>query len=484
MRAKRSSIFTALVIAIGFWMHVGAQEPLHPFRKMIEKGDFSKAQAAMRKRLAEDPDMDPGDRMILEFEIERLNRIRKDFQKTEADVLEYIRRYIPEVTDDDLKRWETEKSLEALVIDGKKWYFYRAAPNLFRIDRMAKSIKEAYEKVHRTSEDTGYSFVEDATAIVRASETLSRSLVRPKRFQMKYTLTVDADAVPPGEVIRAWLPYPRNVPPRQGEIEFISSDPEEVILSPEALALHRSAYMERLSVAGKSTVFQVVFAFTSYAQFVDIDPDRVMPCDASPEWMEHYTSEKPPHVVFTGELRKISEAVVGDETNPYLKARKIFEWVDGYTPWAGAREYSTMKNIPMYVLENKHGDCGMQAMLFITLARMNRIPTHWQSGWWLAPGEKNLHDWCEIYIEPYGWVLVDQDIGLQDSDDERVRWFNLGSTVPWRWIVNEDFSDVFYPAKIHHRSETVDFQRGEVEWRGGNLYFDQWRYNLDIDVLE
>ena len=143
-----------------------------------------------------------------------------------------------------------------------------------------------------------------------------------------------------------------------------------------------------------------------------------------------------------------------------------------------------MKNIPMYVIENKHGDCGMQALIFITMARMNGIPTHWQSGWWLAPGEKNLHDWCEIYIEPYGWVLVDQDIGLQPSDDERVRWFNLGSTVPWRWIVNEDFSDHFYPAKIHHRSETVDFQRGEVEWRGGNLYFDQWRYRLDYEIVE
>jgi hypothetical protein len=30
------------------------------------------------------------------------------------------------------------------------------------------------------------------------------------------------------------------------------------------------------------------------------------------------------------------------------------------------------------------------------------------------------------------------------------------------------------------RSEPVDFQRGEVEWRGGNLYFDKWDYHMEV----
>jgi hypothetical protein len=28
----------------------------------------------------------------------------------------------------------------------------------------------------------------------------------------------------------------------------------------------------------------------------------------------------------------------------------------------------------------------------------------------------------------------------------------------------------------------VDSQRGEVEWRGGNLYFDQWDYGFDWQI--
>ena len=40
-----------------------------------------------------------------------------------------------------------------------------------------------------------------------------------------------------------------------------------------------------------------------------------------------------------------------------------------------------------------------------------------------------------------------------------------------------------YPAKRFPRSETVDFQRGEVEWKGGNLYFDKWSWNIKVDYL-
>ena len=81
-------------------------------------------------------------------------------------------------------------------------------------------------------------------------------------------------------------------------------------------------------------------------------------------------------------------------------------------------------------------------------------------------------------------MKVDQSFGIKDSEDERVKWFCLGNTDAYRWIVNDDFSCPLYPEKIYPRSETVDFQRGEVEWRGGNLYFDQWDYDLEVEIIE
>ena len=100
------------------------------------------------------------------------------------------------------------------------------------------------------------------------------------------------------------------------------------------------------------------------------------------------------------------------------------------------------------------------------------------------PHEQNLHDWGEIYFEGVGWVPVDQSFGRPYwATDIATRYFYLGGIDSYRLIVNSDFGMPFYPAKRFPRSETVDFQRGEVEWKGGNLYFDKWSWNIKVDYL-
>ena len=131
-----------------------------------------------------------------------------------------------------------------------------------------------------------------------------------------------------------------------------------------------------------------------------------------------------------------------------------------------------------------HGDCGIQSLLLITLCRYNGIPAKWQSGWTLYPMNVNLHDWAEVYFEGLGWIPVDVSFNYQKIDDKQAREFYLCGADAYRLIVNDDFSREFFPAKIYLRSETVDFQRGEVEWRGGNLYFNQWDYQMDVEYPE
>jgi len=47
-------------------------------------------------------------------------------------------------------------------------------------------------------------------------------------------------------------------------------------------------------------------------------------------------------------------------------------------------------------------------------------------------------------------------------------------------IVNDDVSGNLYPEKKFLRSDPFDFQRGEVEWEGGNLFYDKWDYDIRI----
>ena len=143
-----------------------------------------------------------------------------------------------------------------------------------------------------------------------------------------------------------------------------------------------------------------------------------------------------------------------------------------------------MDCIPEYVLENRHGDCGMQTFQFLSMARSLGIPCKWQSGWYLLPEEKNLHDWAEVYYEGIGWVPVDPSFKLIDSDDIRVKEFYMNGLDNYRLVINDAVGTEFHPKKKYYRSEPYDFQRGELEWKGGNLYFDTWTYHLEVEELD
>lgn len=416
------------------------------------------------------------------FEQERLRRIRIDFNRTEAAVKQYIRQYIPDVTEAQLKKWEDEKSLEFRIVDGEKRYFRNAAPNLFRIDSTCRALKYAKDgmpdegslKVNKTH----------LPEVMNEVRKTGKNIVLPKRMRVKYSLTVNADAVPAGEIIRCWLPLPRtDAQPRQTDVKLLSASEPHYIIAPDSF-IHHTIYMEKVAEKGKPTLFTTEFEYTSSAEWHHLTPDMIKPYNTQDPLYKKYTSERETHIRFTPEIKELAAKLVGNETNPWIKVQRIFAWVDRNFPWASAREYSTISNIPHYVLENKHGDCGQVTLLFLTLARCSGIPAKWQSGFMMHPGLGNLHDWGQVYFEGVGWVPVDESFGLFSyGTTEEETYFFANGIDSYRMIVNDDYSGALYPEKKYPRSETVDFQRGEVEWKGGNLYFDQWDYNFDISYL-
>lgn len=306
---------------------------------------------------------------------------------------------------------------------------------------------------------------------------------KPEKISIHYKLSVNADVVPEGEIIRCWLPFPRNENERQSEIKLHSVNSEDYIISPNKYS-HKSIYLEKKAVNGKKTEFEFSLEYIGKNEFVKVNPDSILPYKIESDFYKKFTSERNPHISFSDKMKNLSQEIVGDEKNKFFIAKKIFLWINDNIPWAGAREYSTIENISDYCITNGHGDCGIKTLTFMTLARMNGIPTRWQSGWMLHPNEVNLHDWAEMYFEGYGWLPVDQSFGLIDSNEEEVKWYYFGNIDAYHLIVNDDYSGDLFPAKIYPRSETVDFQRGEVEWKGGNLYFDQWDYHMEVKYLK
>ncbi|KAA6325011.1 hypothetical protein EZS27_025727 [termite gut metagenome] len=414
-------------------------------------------------------------------EEERISRIKLDFSRTEEEVKQYIRKYIPDVTNEHIRRWEESKALECMIIDGEKRYFRNAAPNLFRIDSIAHSIKIAKDGFSLSgSESINQKHIPE---VIKEARKMSKDTVLPQRFRVTYTLTVNPNAVPEGEIIRCWLPYPRTDQYRQKDVRLISTGETKYTIAPESYR-HSTLYMEKTAVKDQPTVFTEQFEYTSYAAFYQLTPEIIQPYDTASALYKEYTAERETHIRFSPRIRHLADSLAGNETNPLLKARRFFTWVNDNFPWASAREYATIENIPEYVIENKHGDCGQVTLLFLALCRCSGIPTHFQSGFMMHPGAWNLHDWGEIYFEGIGWVPVDQSFGIPlFADNEDKRMFFLGGIDAWRMIVNSDYSASLYPKKEYSRSETVDFQRGEVEWKKGNLYFDNWDYDMDIEYL-
>jgi transglutaminase-like putative cysteine protease len=453
-------------------MAAGAQEHVI---QLIDAGQFKSAEAQIAQQLRQEPGRD---REALEFQRERMRRILLDFPLTEADAKARLRQQIPDLSDAEFAAWDQAGLLEHQVIDGRKLYFNRAPSNLFRLSAAAASRRKnpiAFNDSPLQKPHPHHGKVRDAGL------ASGKSSVAPHRVRITQSITVEPDAIPAGETLRAWVPFPRSLPGQQEDIALIASSPAKHSIAPES-TLQRTVYLEEMAQAHRPTTFSITYELTIFGQYHAIDPAQVVAAKVTPE-LAPYSSERPPHIVFTDAMRKFSREVVGAERNPYRIAQKLFAAVDRI-PWAGAREYSTITNISDYALHAGHADCGQQTLLLMTLLRLNGIPARWQSGWMFSDtGYDNMHDWGWLYLPPYGWVPMDVTFGRLHAADPAIDMFYLGGLDAYRVAFSDDYSQPLVPRRQHFRSETVDLQRGEVEWRGGNLYFDQWDYEFVARVL-
>lgn len=444
---------------------------------LVDAGRFADAESSIAKSLAAG-NLSAEGQSALQFQRERMRRILLDFTLDPQTAKARVREKVPDLSDEEFDRWDAAGLIERQVIDGRTLYFNRAPSNLFRISAEARARRkeqtpfvdgpmESANAHHRQVRDAALGKI-DADAGTR-------------RIRVTQSLTVDADAVPAGETVRAWIPYPRAIPGQQENIRFVESAPTAHRVAPES-ALQRTVYLEKPAKAGSPTAFSITYELTIRSQYHAIDPERVVPAPLTAE-LAPFVAERSPHVVFTPAIREFSRKVVGEEKNPYRIAQKLYAAVDKI-PWAGAREYSTLTNISDYALHAGHADCGQQTLLLITLLRLNGIPARWQSGMVYSDGDyDNLHDWGALYLAPYGWVPMDVTTGRLHDADPQIAGFYLGGQDAYRIAFNDDYSRELVPAKQHFRSETVDLQRGEAEWGGGNLYFDQWDYGFEWKVL-
>ena len=422
------------------------------------------------------------ERKQLQFELDRLDRIRKDFPYTQEQLYQDLRKSVKDLTPAEYEQWLREGRFDSRDIDGEQRFMGSSISNLFF--RYPELYARRLPPKNNSSVETLH--WETCRAIQAAALAEHRSYVLPKRFQVSMSVTADRNAAPDGEVIRAWLPIPREYP-FQDEFELHSASPA-IKRTDSAQSAIRSLYLEQAAHRDKPTRFAIEYAYTTQGVWFDIKPEEVRAADLGDGALADLIKEGP-HMVFTPELRALSQQIAGAEVNPYLKAKKFYDWISENIKYSFAIEYSTIRNISEYCRSHGYGDCGQEALLFITLCRLNGIPARWQSGWNTFPGAKSIHDWSEIYIAPYGWIPVDPYMGiyamryattLKPQQQREIRDFYFGGLDQYRMAANSGHNQILSPPKQSMRSDNVDFQRGELEWGSHNIYLDEFSYELSV----
>ena len=147
-----------------------------------------------------------------------------------------------------------------------------------------------------------------------------------------------------------------------------------------------------------------------------------------------------------------------------------------------AEEYFGLENIAENCARNFKGDCGVQALLFITLCRCAGIPARWQSGLCAEPNDVGMHDWAMFYVAPHGWMFADPSYGggahRAGNEARRVHYF--GNLDPYRMVANCEFRAPLDPPKAHWRHDPYDNQAGEIEYEDRGLRGPEYERDMEM----
>ncbi len=443
---------------------------------LMNDGQFKEAQSLLA---SDDGHADADVQRAREETKEIIRRTRRDYSQDAPSLLKKVQKDVPDATAEDLERWRKAGAVQFRMVDGQIAYFRREPSNLFRFSDEAKQRREANQK--KNDSPDAWKLTQHLANVVAEAEKSGKTEVLPIRHKMTYVVTIDADrpGAKRGSVVRAWLPFPQEYR-QQKDVKLVSAS-EGAKVAPNG-SPQRCVYFERtIEDPSKAIKFEEAFEFESYAYYPVLKDESAKPLAA--DWSGGCLAERPPHIVFSPELKKQVADIVGSETNPLVKVRKIYHWIDANIRYHAEQEYSTIPSFSLACMSRRKGDCGIQSILFITMCRCAGVPARWQSGWETKRTDNSMHDWTEVYIDPWGWIPCDPSYGLQKSDDPKVREFYIGHQDSYRCIINLDYGRPLVPPKQSLRSEPADFQVGEIEIDGRNLFYDEWDYDMTIEWL-
>lgn len=422
-------------------------------QRVKEFGDFASADIAIDFWLTKELPQALKERLIIEKDVIKMMRMN-EYPHSFAKADQMMRDTFQDYQTEELIRLKETGLVDWVYIDGEPYFQLRFLANLIKTNA-------AYVARLREAESNQLEILRKKE-LKENIEQMQKNGGRKVRTTIKATIQVKKEFERPGERVRVHLPLPKACQ-QQSEIEILAASPEATYIAAED-APQRTLCFE--TILKENQTFTVEYCYVNrmvYQQLEENNVDKMQP--------SFDLEEQLPHIRFTPYLRNLADEIVGDESNPLKKARLIYDFVATKIHYSFMREYFTISNISEYAATNLKGDCGVQAILFITLCRIAGIPAKWQSGLYVSTHYTGCHDWAQFYIEPYGWLFADLSFGGGAyRDGDRQRWNHyFGNLDVFRMVANSEIQADFQPAKMQLRADPIDNQRGEFEYENEGL---------------
>ena len=427
--------------------------------RMKHHGDYDNAIKLIDIRL-KDKNLPECLRYCLEVQREMMVRMPIEFPYTYSEALAIIREHIPDFTKEEFDDIIAQRKIRWSYVNGE-----------FRIfNRFFSSLVKAYVGFAQRANQT----LPGVESAIGGIPLLDYSMQKMKeqgsmtnRIRIRATAKVKDDVFVPGMFVRVHLPIP-SACEQQSEIRIEKIFPERANIAPED-ALHRAVCWEENMEENHE--FIVEYSYLHTAKYHDLEGKSGISGTYAFD-----LEEQAPHIVFTPYIRNLVKELTNGITDPLEKARVFYDFITLNMSYTFMPSYFLLENIPDTCAQNFNGDCGVFALLFLTLCRCAGIPAQWQSGFTAEPDFCGGHDWIRFYVEPYGWLFADCSYGVsanRNQNEER-RKFYFGNLDPYRMVANSAFAAPFTVEKEFWRADPFDNQVGEIETDERGLKYEEY----------
>lgn len=441
-------------------------------RHCKEAGFYEEAIRLIDCRLAEHelPDALKGN-LLIQKKICQL--LPTEFPYSRQDALSIIRERIPEFNEAELNIYLDERRIRWIFVNGQMRIFNRFFSSLCKtVPDFAKRAGMALPGVESaTSGSQADDSLDIAIKKIRSRSSMSN------RIRIRATVKMKDEFFTPGMFLRAHLPIPAACQ-QQSDIRIEKICPESGICSPEDAPQRTVCWEGHFQ---ENQEFMVEYSYIHTAVFTDAYHGTGIPGK-----YDFDLQEQEPHIVFTPYIKALCDELTSGITDPLLKARAFYDFITLNMRYTFMPSYVMLENMVEECARNYTGDCGIFALLFLTLCRCAGIPAQWQSGLTAEPDFVGGHDWVRFYVEPYGWIFADPSYGtgaVRTGKEER-RQFYFGNLDAYRMVANSAFQTNFTIPKQQWRADPYDNQLGEIESDTRGFDFDNYLRAKEILLCE